>query len=389
MFKILLLSDFTSGYSRLLLKGIFQYAKEVGGWRFYRVPLNRTDFSNNLKIKDVITIAKRWQADAILGQLSGSVIDCFRSLKIPIIVQNYGERIDGVLNITGDYRATGVMAANYFIRKGYRNFAFYGTNATIWSREREEGFYTCLEKINKQVYTYNEEYNIRYESTLNQDSIISWLKKMPSSTALFACDDLFALRITELCGICGIKVPEEIAVLGVDNDEILCNMSDPPLSSIALDVQNGGYQTAKLLHHMLCEKSIPTSNIVIPPIGIERRNSTEGYAVSDKLVLEAIKLIENENNGLTNVSDLLKKLYVSRRVLEKKFIKEIGMSAYQYILNYRVSCFAEKLLMSDMPVMDIALTLGYEDYINLSKTFKRIYNMTPTQYRHYYKYGKL
>ena len=102
MFKILLLSDFTSGYSRLLLKGVFQYAKEVGGWRFYRVPLNRSDFSNNLKIKDVITIAKRWQADAILGQLSGSVIDCFHSLKIPIIVQNYGERIDGVLNITGD-----------------------------------------------------------------------------------------------------------------------------------------------------------------------------------------------------------------------------------------------------------------------------------------------
>ena len=161
MFKILLLSDFTSGYSRLLLKGVFQYAKEVGGWRFYRVPLNRSDFSNNLKIKD-----------------------CFHSLKIPIIVQNYGERIDGVLNITGDYRATGVMAANYFIRKGYRNFAFFGPNATIWSREREEGFCTYLEKINKQVYTYNEEYNIRYESTLNQDSIISWLKKMPSSTAL-------------------------------------------------------------------------------------------------------------------------------------------------------------------------------------------------------------
>ena len=128
--------------------------------------------------------------------------------------------------------------------------------------------------------------------------------------------------------------------------------------------------------------------IVINPIRIERRKSTEGYSVSDKLILDALKLIEAENNGLISITEILNRLCVSRRVLEKHFRKEVGISIYQYILDYRTSCFAEKLLTSDLPIMDIAFELGYEDYINLTKSFKRIYQMTPTQYRNYYKYGK-
>lgn len=217
----------------------------------------------------------------------------------------------------------------------------------------------------------------------------TWLQQLPRPTALFACDDIFALLITEVCGICGIQVPHELAVLGVDNDEILCNMSDPPLSSIVLDVKNGGYQAAKQLHAIIKDNSLPQFNIIINPIRIERRKSTEGYSVNDKLVINVLKLIENEKNGLINIKEILNRLYVSRRVLEKHFRKEIGISIYQYILEVRTSCFAEKLLTSDQPIMDIAFELGYEDYVNLNKSFKRIYKMTPTQYRNYYKYGKI
>ena len=343
MLKVLLLSDFTSAYSRLLLKGFLRYSMEVGNWRFYRIPLSREDFNDEKAIETVIDIAQRWGADAIMGQLSEVNTERLRSIGIPVILQNYTNRVDGISNITGDYYGTGEMAANYFLRKGYTNFAFYGTSDTIWSREREEGFCTR---------------------------------------------DVFALRITEVCGISNIQVPQDLAVLGVDNDEILCNMSDPPLSSIVLDVKNGGYQAAKLLHSIVKDKQLPQFNIVINPIRIERRKSTEGYSVSDKLVLGALKLIETENNGLISITEILNRLCVSRRVLEKHFRKEVGISIYQYILDYRTSCFAEKLLTSDLPIMDIAFELGYEDYINLTKSFKRIYQMTPTQYRNYYKYGK-
>jgi len=272
---------------------------EVGNWRFYRIPLSREDFNDEKAIETVIDIAQRWGADAIMGQLSEVNTERLRSIGIPVILQNYTNRVDGISNITGDYYGTGEMAANYFLRKGYTNFAFYGTSDTIWSREREEGFCTRLAEVGQHAYVYNEESNIRYGSTSDQQTLQAWLQQLPHPTALFACDDVFALRITEVCGISNIQVPQDLAVLGVDNDEILCNMSDPPLSSIVLDVKNGGYQAAKLLHSIVKDKQLPQFNIVINPIRIERRKSTEGYSVSDKLVLGALKLIETENNGLS------------------------------------------------------------------------------------------
>jgi LacI family transcriptional regulator len=386
--KVLLLSDFTSAYSRLLLKGFLDYSKEIGNWNFYRIPMRRDDLKDEGSIKTVIEIAKRWHADAILGQLSEINVRKLCSLKIPIVLQNYTNRVDGVSNITGDYYGTGELAANYFLRKGFKSFAFYGTVATIWSREREDGFRTKLAEMGQTVNVYNENNNIRYESTSNIKMLQIWLMQLPRPTALFACDDVFALRITEVCGMCGIQVPQDLAVLGVDNDEILCNMSDPPLSSIVLDVKNGGYQAARHLHTIIKEQTTTPFNITIKPIRIERRRSTEGYSVTDKLVKNALQLIENKENRLISVADILNRLCVSRRVLEIHFRKEIGMSVYQYILEFRTACFAEELLSSEKSIMEIAFQLGYEDYANLSKAFKRIYGVTPTQYRNFYKYGK-
>ena len=236
MLKVLLLSDFTSAYSRLLLIGFLRYSMEVGNWRFYRIPLSREDFNDEKAIETVIDIAQRWGADAIMGQLSEVNTERLRSIGIPVILQNYTNRVDGISNITGDYYGTGEMAANYFLRKGYTNFAFYGTSDTIWSREREEGFCTRLAEVGQHAYIYNEESNIRYGSTSDQQTLQAWLQQLPHPTALFACDDVFALRITEVCGISNIQVPQDLAVLGVDNDDIDCNISDPPHSSIVLQV---------------------------------------------------------------------------------------------------------------------------------------------------------
>lgn len=384
MLKILLISDFTSEYSRLLLKGFFRYSMKMDSWSFYRIPLDCDDHYED----KVIEIAQRWGADAIMGQLSDVDVERLRSIGIPIVLQNYTNRVNGISNITGDYYGTGEIAANFFLKKGYTNFAFYGTDTTIWSREREDGYRSRLAEIGKNVYVYNEHSNIRYNSTSNIHDLEKWLANLPKSIALFACDDSFALRITEVCGVCNIRIPSDISVLGVDNDEILCNMSNPPLSSIVLDTENGGFRAAQLLHQIVEKKELPQFNIEITPIRIERRSSTEGYLIKDELVSKAIQLIENGNLQLT-IIEILNTLCVSRRVLEKHFRKEIGMSIYQYMLDYRANCFSEQLLISDLPIMDIAINLGYDDYTLLSKTFKRIYNMTPTQYRNYYKYGKI
>lgn len=384
MLKILLLSDFTSEYSRLMLRGFLRYSKEVGNWSFYRIPLSHDDSYENTITK----IAQKWEADAIIGQISDVNIQQLRSIGIPIILQNYTDRVSGISNITGDYWGTGTMAANFFIKKRYKNFAFYGTRTTVWSREREDGFRDRLKEAGHSMVCYNEDRNIRYGSTSDLRKLGTWLMGLPKPIALFACDDAFALRITEVCCLNNIRVPEDVAVLGVDNDEILCNMSDPPLSSIVLDVENGGYQAARLLHQIIDNRDLPQFNIVINPVRIERRKSTEEYAIDDPLVLSAVRIIEDENNRQITIKEILSRVHVSRRVLEKRFKNAVGESIYQYMLKHRISCFAEKLLTSDKPVSEIAFDLGYVDYINLSKVFKRICHMTPTQYRNHYTMQK-
>ncbi|MDE6163881.1 MAG: hypothetical protein K2F98_10390, partial [Bacteroides sp.] len=151
MLKILLISDFTSEYSRLLLKGFFRYSMKMDSWSFYRIPLDCDDHYED----KVIEIAQRWGADAIMGQLSDVDVERLRSIGIPIVLQNYTNRVNGRSNITGDYYGTGEIAANFFLKKGYTNFAFYGTDTTIWSREREDGYRSRLAEIGKNVYVYN------------------------------------------------------------------------------------------------------------------------------------------------------------------------------------------------------------------------------------------
>jgi LacI family transcriptional regulator len=156
MAKILLLTDYSSGYSRDLLKGLVRYAKEVGTWSLQRMPLYYSLMHGE---RGVLEYAKRWKADAIVAKLSEINIDLLKELNIPVVVQNYESRHQNVSNLTGDYFNTGVMAANFFLNRGYHNFAFYGFKDAIWSRERLDGYRQQIEKYCHNLYTLENNKN--------------------------------------------------------------------------------------------------------------------------------------------------------------------------------------------------------------------------------------
>ena len=211
MAKILLLTDFSSGYSRNLLKGIVRYSKEVGNWSFQRMPLYyRMLYGEN----GVVEWAKKWQADAIIAQLSDVNIELLNDLNIPIIVQNYRDRNKAVSNLTGDYFNTGVMAAKFFLNRGYRNFAFYGFKGAIWSRERADGYSHEIEKQGYKLAILENDNKDREEWSYNHTVLGNWLQSLPKPVALFACDDHFALQISETCNVYNINVPDDIACFG-------------------------------------------------------------------------------------------------------------------------------------------------------------------------------
>lgn len=379
MIKILLLTDFSSGYGRSLLESVVRYARAFGPWAFYRMPLYFRELYGD---EGVVEWAKKWGADAIIAQLTDVNLNVLNQLNIPIIVQNYKERYPGISNLTGDYFGTGLMAADFFLRKGYKSFAYYGFMDTVWMRERGEGFKKGLISKGYRVYAFDNREQILSEKwSFNAEHVSKWLLNLPKPIALFACDDYYALQITEVCKMYDINIPNEIAVLGVDNDKLLCNISDPELSSIELDIENGGYEAGRLLHQFIEKKNAPPVDIIIKPVRVIARASTERFAVSDKYIEQILHYIDKNYPNPLSVDDLTLQIPISRRVLEKKFKSETGMSVYQYLQELRIEKFANLLITTDLPLVEAAANAGFTDYKNISRIFVKIKSMTPLQYR--------
>ena len=259
MIKVILLIDCASEFDRKLMRGIMKYSKGNGPWLFYRMPSNI--YSGNDREEQVIKWAKKWKADAIIGRWNETKASLLAELDIPVVLQNNRTRSSIYSNLTGDYEGTGKMAAEYFRKKFFINYAYYGVKDIIWSEERYLGFKSEVLKEKSNFFEYKEDPN----NEEDRDKIMTWLKSLPPKTALFCCDDAHALFITETCRMMGIGIPDDIAVLGVDDDDLLCDISDPPISSIQLEVEEGGYQACRLLHQRLLSKSEKPFNISIKP----------------------------------------------------------------------------------------------------------------------------
>jgi LacI family transcriptional regulator len=279
-------------------------------------------------------------------------------------------------NISGDYDTTGRMAARYFQKKLYTEYAFYGIKDIVWSEERCEGYKNEIQKFKGHFHCYMEQVGVD-----NRDKVVQWLKCLPKPIAVFCCDDARALYLTETCKISGIRVPEDIAILGVDDDDLLCHISDPTLSSIQMDVENGGYMTCKLLHEQLKSGSKKPFNVNILPLRIQERNSTSVLNITDPNVLKLVEVIEADYSKDLKMDDLLKMVSLSRRSIEMRFKKVTGITIYQYLLRVRVDHLAYLLATTDRSYIDIVYEVGFRDLGNVSRTFRKFKGCSPMEWR--------
>lgn len=378
MIRVLLLIDYSSEFSRGLLRGIIDYSRKYGYWIFYRLP----SYYKSLYGKEgIVKWAKEWKADAIIAQWDTEGKTLLKDLNIPVVLQNYRERSDYFSNLTGSYEETGRMAARYFIRKRFQNFAFYGNKGVIWSEERALGFKREVEQYGGNLYTFETESLSDEQWEASHIELDKWLLSLPKPVAIFACDDTFALQISQICKLNNIRIPDDIALMGVDNDEMICNLSDPPISSILLDTERGGYEAARLLHQMVQEKRNVPFNIVVKPLNIVARKSTERIVIHNNHVKTVVEYIEKNFILLKSIDELVALVPLSRRVLEIKFKDEMGISIYQYIIRCRIENVANLLITTDKTLFDVVLQSGFNDCKNISRIFKKYKNCTPYEYR--------
>ena len=384
MIRLILLTDFTEAYAHNLLKGILKYSKNTSPWVVCRMP---PSYKDTYGLSGVIKWAKRWGANAIIGQFNPTDnVDLFRQNGIVAIAQDFKSRFSAIPNITSEYEKTGRMAADFFLQKGFKSFAFYGYKNVVWSEERCLGF---RERITEKGFG-DSFYEFQKQSLASlwyykSEPVIEWIKSLPYPVALMACDDTQANKIMEVCRVLNIQIPEQIAVLGVDNDEMICNLSDPPLSSVSLDIVNGGYQAAELIDKLIHDPSAEHHDVVILPSVIANRLSTDIYSTSDVHILKVLKYIHTNLSIKINVKDVLKLVPLSRRLLEIRFKQVTGKSVYQYISDLRMERFSELLIKSKDTIADTAMAIGLSDYKNLARQFKQKKGITPNELRKQHK----
>ena len=381
MIKILVLIDTSAEFNRRFLNGLLDYANENGPWQFYRLPHYYLTTNGE---RGLIERVKEWKIDAIISQWGNENLDFLEKLGIPVFIQSYSSINPNFSKIAGDYQKGGRMAAEFFIKKLYRNFAYYGNKNYYWSKARGEGFREVVEKAKGNYFEFESEALNAYYWGRTHSELQKWLLSLPKPIALMACDDYFALQVAEICKINGINIPNEIILLGVDNDELICNLSHPSISSIVTDDKRGGYETGKMLHERIITKQRAPFDIVIDALRIEQRMSTESYNINDPSIKKIIEYIENNITSTLAVDDLADIANMSRRKLELKFKAATGNTIHKFITDKKMNWIASQLISTDKSLLDLALEIGYNDVRSVYRIFKDNMDITPLSYRKLY-----
>lgn len=380
MIKILLLTDYSQESERRFLNGFVKYADTQGGCIFY--PMSHLISQTKDNSMEIIKLAKKFKVDAILGLWHNINVAEAKNLGIPIFLRTHKKVYNDFPMLTGHYKEFGAYAADFFIGMNFTNYAFIGMKDIIWSDSRYEGYSEQI-AVTKKVPThkyYVEDFKNEIES------ISDWLHSLPKPVALLACNDFMARQVTEVCQLGGIQIPKDISLLGVDNDEFMCNISSPTLSSIKLNFEKHGYEIAKTLFKMVHERKVWPARIAVEAIGVVERMSTKRKVISDPYIREVVDFISRNYTQEINIGKLTSFIPLSRRAIEMKFKKEMHPHTItSYIMKLRLDHFCNLLETTEMPISMAADKSGFIDSSNFSTVFKKHKGLTPSEYRKMYR----
>ena len=320
---------------------------------------------------------ERWEPDGVLFQsagLSRSAVAGVSRMKNSIHLSE--PPFDEDWNSVGlDNAEIGRTAAAYFLERRLQHFAFVGNKGVGFSNTRKTSFQTAVKEAGGTVRV------VELGEKMIEQEMIKWLRGLPTPCGLFATHDECSLMLTTMCRGEGIRVPEEIAILGVDNDTLICELALPQLSSVVVPSMRVGITAAELLAHKLRRGSSAGKSILLPPTGIVTRQSTDVFQTEDEVVNRALRFMHGNVSRRINVEDVLREIGSSRRLLERKFTRHLGRSPLQEIQRSRMELARRLLLETQEPLREIAIQCGCADASRLVTMFRRECGITPGEFR--------
>ncbi len=373
---VLLIVETAMSFGRGVLEGISRYLVEHPPWSV-QFDLRELQITS----PDWVD---RWDGDGIITRsTTPEMADVIANLGIPTVnlTDIYGQRT--LPSIWNDHAIIGKLAADHLCERGLKHFAYCGFSDHHWSTLRHDGFRQSLEERAFSTAQYASAWSLASGTgwEAQQAKLVRWLESLPKPIGVMACNDFRGQHVLEACREAKIAVPEQVAVIGVDNDQVICDFCQPPLSSVIPSAERIGYEAAQMLERLMRGEPLPQKHVTIAPLGIAARQSTDILAIEDPDVVAALKLIrERACSGLT-VSEILRDVPVARSSLERRFRKYLGRSPQAAIRDVQLKKACLLLRETDISLAKIAALTGFQHSEYFSVVFKREMGLTPSRYR--------
>jgi LacI family transcriptional regulator len=373
--RVLVLVESSTGYGRRLLEGIGRYALEHGPWSIY--------LEEHGQYRRLPHWMHTWRGDGIIVRgTSSEMIRALRKTGAPMVET---DRLVKGFNLPLVYvneELTAEAAADHFLERGLTSLAYCNISKTYWSGLRGDAFAGELAKRGLPCNTFLLPKNlVKSDWGRLQTTLVDWLRKLPNPVGILAENDICGYRLLDACRLIDLAVPEQVAVLGVDNNFSLCRITSPPLSSVDTNVARIGYEAGALLERMMRGEKPPAEPVLINPLGVVARQSTDVLAVDDPELASALRYIRERACEGIDVHDVLNVVAMSRRVLERRFQASLGRTPKDEIRRVRMNRARELLSQTDLPIARIARQTGFSSPAYLANVFTRQFDISPSAYR--------
>jgi LacI family transcriptional regulator len=383
--KVLLLLGCSRASERGMLRGVVRYCRFHSPWILYREPPFYRKPPYHEQPRSVRTLARLREqgfAGVITFAANQTQLETMIPRGFPSVVLPIEEKTPGYCSIVEKANTVGTVAAEHFLDRGFTRFAFCGYDHMFWSRIRQDGFVRRIAQAGFKVHLYEpQELSSRLTWETEQASMADWLRALPKPAGLMVCNDDRAQQVVEAIKAARIRVPEEIAILGVDDDDMICELTHPPLSSVAMNFEEAGYEAAAQLDRQMAGGKASRKEIHLRPTHVHTRQSTDVLAVEDSIVADALRFIRNHAGDVLSVEDVVEAASTSRRLLERHFKDIVGASIYREIQRTHVERACRMLAETNWPLTEIAARCGFSNTVHFSVAFKRHMRQTPQQHR--------
>ena len=384
-YSVALIVETSSNYGRNLLDGIVRFKKTQSDWSVF---LEEQDLRGGPPEWLI-----DWNGDGIICRSTNpEIAQMVRSRKIPFVdLNDRRDEKSEFASLRSDDHAIGRLGARHFMERGFRSFGFFGFDQEAWSRRREESFVGELKQKRHECSIFKSKWHSLSNRELEQPRKLSLayerkritrgLKGVPKPVGVMASNDIAGKNILDCCLLAEIAVPEQVAVLGVDNNEVICNLCEPPLSSVMPNSEQIGFSAAERLAKLMAGEKVTPRLQCFDPLDVRLRQSSSVYAIEDPDLANALSFLRTNACFGISVKQVLEHTKLSRSSLERRMRKLLGHSPQQEIRNCQLKQVRSLLAKTDMSIEQIAVSCGFEHPEYLHVVFKRELNMTPGDYR--------